>query len=88
MTGTASLPARLQTHMGICYAGELLERSADLITVQLTLREFSCFPQPGDRLGVRLGQERLAATIVDIRHGVPEDEWDAAVQLRLICQVH
>ena len=87
MTAAAYLPARVQTHMGIRYRSDLLERTPELLTLRLTLREFSCFPQPGDRLHVRLGQEQLSATIMDIERGAPEDDWDPAVQLRLICRL-
>lgn len=77
----------MQTHMGIRYPAELLERTADLLTLRLTLREFSCFPKPGDSLSVRVGAEQLGAVIVAVEQGAPEEDWDPAVRLHLICRL-
>ncbi|GHF93697.1 hypothetical protein GCM10017783_01990 [Deinococcus piscis] len=87
MTASAYPPVRMQTHMGIRYSGDLLERTAERITLRLTLREFSCFPKPGDSLAVRVGQDQLDAVIVEMKQGAPEEDWDPAVQLRLICRL-
>ena len=87
MTALSYPAVQVQTHMGIRYSTRLLDRTAELVTLLLTLREFSCFPKTGDLLGLHLGGERLTAAITEIEHGAPEEDWAAPVQLCLTCRL-